>query len=103
MVQIHGYVDPVTGNISMFDIDKTENIEPNKDRGMTIVESQEFLEDIHGQLIVNNPEVGSEVSALKVESNEEVQTSDSSKGAFSEFLEFTNNESEVNEIDFEKE
>ena len=64
------------------------------------------MDDIQGQQIVNNPMVKNKSSAPKVESNtawEKIQSNDSSRGVFSEFLEFTNDESEVNEMDLEKE
>ena len=104
-IPIHRYVDPVSGNISMFSLDTKESIEPGEGRGMTIIESQEFVDDIQGQQIVNNPGVKNKLSALKVESNtawEKIQAIDSPRGVFSKFLEFTNDESEVNEMDFEK-
>ena len=54
-IPIHGYVDPVSGYISIFSLDKKENIESGKGIGMTIIESQEFLDNTQGQQIVNNP------------------------------------------------
>ena len=105
-IPVHGYVDPVSGNISIFSLGTKELIEPGEVRGMTIFESKEVLDDIQGQRIVNNPVVRNKLSAPKAESNtawETIQNNDSSRGILNEFLEFTNDMSEVNEIDFEKE
>ena len=68
-IPIHRYVDPVSGNISMFSLDTMENIEPGKGRGMTIFESSEIVDNTQGQQVVNNPGVKNKLSALKVESN----------------------------------
>ena len=97
-VPIHGYVDPVSGEISLACPDMEARMIQENGICEKITESPEFSANSQGEHIASNPEGENVSSVPKVESDstwEGLKEDDPWEVTFNKFLMFTDDKSEV--------